>query len=122
MRQSFRRALLALPLVLLPVAPIVACRRGAASEAPVPQVPATLRVENRGFADMVIYLVSSAGTRQRLGIATGSSTSRFQLPLNATAFGNVRFIADPIGGRRAPVSEEIAVHPGDEVVLEIPPA
>jgi hypothetical protein len=32
----------------------------------------------------------------------------------------LRFLADPIGGNRAPVSDEIAVEPGDEVTLTIP--
>jgi hypothetical protein len=87
----------------------------------MPNAPATLRVENRAFADMVVYLVSSSGARQRLGTVTGNSTARFRLPATATSFGNVRFLADPIGSNRTPVSEEIAVRPGDEVVLEIPP-
>ena len=87
----------------------------------MPNAPATLRVENRAFADMVVYVVSSSGARQRLGTVTGNSTARFRLPATATSFGNVRFLADPIGSNRTPVSEEIAVRPGDEVVLEIPP-
>jgi hypothetical protein len=33
----------------------------------------------------------------------------------------LRFIADPIGGARPSVSEEITVAPGDSVVLTIPP-
>jgi hypothetical protein len=33
----------------------------------------------------------------------------------------LRFIADPIGGNRASVSQEITVVPGDTVVLTIPP-
>jgi hypothetical protein len=33
----------------------------------------------------------------------------------------LRFIADPIGGRRASVSQEITVSPGDTVVMTIPP-
>jgi hypothetical protein len=33
----------------------------------------------------------------------------------------LRFFADPIGGNRTPVSEEITVQEGDEVGLRIPP-
>jgi len=33
----------------------------------------------------------------------------------------LRFVADPIGGNRASVSQEITVAPGDTVVLMIPP-
>lgn len=121
MRLSFRRALPALAIVLLVASPVAGCRRGGAGEMPSPLIATTLLVENRGFSDMVIYLVTSSGSRQRLGIATGASSTRFPLPASAAAFGNVRFLADPIGGRRTPVSEEISVRAGDEVVLTIPP-
>jgi hypothetical protein len=116
-----RRVVPTLALALAAIMPVTACARGKTGEAPMPEVPATLRVENRAFSDMVIYLITSSGSRQRLGTVTGNSTGRFNLPVSATAFGNVRFLADPIGSRRTPVSEEIPVHPGDEVVLEIPP-
>lgn len=116
-----RRVVPTLALALAAAAPVTACARGKVPEAPSPETAATLRVENRSFADMVIYLVSSGGMRQRLGMVTGNSTARFTLPGTATSFGNVRFLADPIGSRRTPISEEIAVHGGDEVVLEIPP-
>jgi predicted dinucleotide-binding enzyme len=80
-----------------------------------------LQVENRGFADMVIYAVSGA-QRIRLGIANGNSTQAFTIP-NGLLRGSaaLRFLADPIGGSRAPISEEMAVQPGDIVTLTIPP-
>jgi hypothetical protein len=86
---------------------------------PVP--PTILRVENQAFLDMTIYLVRSS-QRIRLGIATGNATTRFTIPQNMI-FGAtpLRFFADPIGGSRTPVSEEITVSPGDEVTLTIPP-
>jgi hypothetical protein len=122
MHRSFRRALPALAIALLAGTPVLAgCNMGRPAESPSPVTAATLRVENQGFADMNIYLLLSGGSRQRLGTATGNSVSHFNLPRTAVAFGTVRFIADPIGGRRAPVSEEISVHAGDEVVLTIPP-
>lgn len=122
MRSIARRVLPTLLVALVVTIPVAACSRArAGDQAPMPDVAATLRVENRAFADMVIYLVSDAGARQRLGMVTGNSTARFTLPSSAASFGNVRFLADPIGSRRAPISEEIAIHPGDEVVLEIPP-
>jgi hypothetical protein len=34
---------------------------------------------------------------------------------------SLRFLADPIGSNRTPISEEITVEVGDEVVLRIPP-
>jgi hypothetical protein len=118
-----RRILPTLLLAAVATAPVAACSRApkAGEEAPAPNAPATLRVQNRAFADMVIYLVSESGARQRLGMVTGNSTGRFTLPSTATSFGNVRFLADPIGSNRAPISEQINVRPGDEVVLEIPP-
>jgi hypothetical protein len=85
-------------------------------------VPATmLKVENQAFLDMTIYVYRSS-QRVRLGIANGNSTSKFVIPSNLI-FGStpLRFQADPIGRNRAPVSQEITVTPGDEVVLTIPP-
>ncbi len=80
-----------------------------------------LRVENRGFNDMVIYAVSGA-QRVRLGMANGNSTRSFTIPRYLIrGAGPLRFLADPIGGNRTPVSDEMTVHPGDIVTLTIPP-
>ena len=88
---------------------------------PSSESPAILEVENRGFADMVIYAVSGS-QRIRLGLATGNSTKSFPLPSSLLrGAGPLRFLADPIGGTRAPVSEEMVVQPGDVVTLTIPP-
>jgi hypothetical protein len=86
---------------------------------PVP--PTRLRVENQAFLDMTIYVYRSS-QRIRLGTATGNSVTRLTIPANLI-FGAtpLRFQADPIGGNRAPISSEITVAPGDEVVLTIPP-
>lgn len=102
--------------------PTTACYRPAkGGGAPEAQQPTTLRVRNQNFLDMNIYVVRG-GVRSRLGTATGNSTATFRIP---TAFVQVltvlRFQADPIGGRGAPVSEEVTVSPGDEVTLLIPP-
>ena len=85
-------------------------------------VPATLlKVQNQAFLDMTIYVYRSS-QRVRLGVANGNSTSKFVIPANLI-FGAtpLRFQADPIGRNRQPVSQEINVTPGDEVVLTIPP-
>jgi hypothetical protein len=80
-----------------------------------------LRVENRGFTDMIVYAVSGA-QRVRLGMATGNSTRSFTIPRYLLrGAGPLRFLADPIGGNRTPVSDEMTVHPGDIVTLTIPP-
>ena len=90
-------------------------------EAAEPVPPTMLKVENQAFLDMTIYVYRSS-QRVRLGIANGNSTARFVIPSNLI-FGStpLRFQADPIGRNRAPVSQEITVTPGDEVVLTIPP-
>jgi hypothetical protein len=80
-----------------------------------------VQVENQGFTDMVIYAVSG-GQRVRLGLATGNSTKSFTIPRYLlSGAGPIRFLADPIGGSRTPVSEEMSVRAGDVVTLTIPP-
>ena len=80
-----------------------------------------LQVENRGFADMVVYAISG-GQRVRLGLANGNSTKSFTIPRTLIrGAGTLRFLADPIGGSRSPISEELVVQPGDIVTLTIPP-
>ncbi len=63
--------------------------------------PATLEVENRAFLDMTMYVLDGA-QRRRLGVATGNGTSHFTIPDYLIRGGSVplRFLADPIGGRR----------------------
>jgi hypothetical protein len=89
--------------------------------APIPQPRTTVLVENQGFADMTIYAIRS-GQRVRLGQASGNSTTTFTIPANLI-FGAtpLRFLADPIGGRGTPISDEITVQPGDQVRLVLPP-
>jgi hypothetical protein len=100
-----------------------ACSRNKVSDEPSEPVgPTRLRVENQAFLDMTIYVYRSS-QRIRLGTATGNSVTRLTIPANLI-FGAtpLRFQADPIGGSRAPISSEITVAPGDEVVLTIPPS
>jgi hypothetical protein len=82
----------------------------------------TLEVTNQWFSDMTIYVIHS-GQRLRLGLATGNATTGFVIPraiVNGSAI-QLRFLADPVGGTHAPVSDEITVSPGDAVQLTIPP-
>lgn len=82
--------------------------------------PTVLQVENQGFPDMTVYAVRS-GQRVRLGIATGLSKSKFTIPSSLlSGVTPLRFVADPIGGNRASVSQEITVSPGDTVMMTIP--
>ena len=81
----------------------------------------TIDVQNQGFNDMTIYAIAG-GARTRLGIANGNRTTTLTIPaylVTTTTF--FRFVADPIGGNRTPVTEEIDVSPGDQLVMIINP-
>jgi hypothetical protein len=107
------------PVVALAI--LLACGGRSPGSGASPESAAMLQVENRSFADMVIYAVSGA-QRVRLGLATGNSTKSFTVPSSLIrGAGPLRFLADPIGGSRAPISEEMMVQPGDIVTLTIPP-
>lgn len=83
--------------------------------------PTVVQVDNQGFIDMDVFTLRSS-QRIRLGTAPGASKSNFTIPPSlVSGLTPLRFIADPIGGRRASVSQEITVAPGDTVVLTIPP-
>ena len=78
-------------------------------------------VDNQSVLDHTIYVIRGR-QRIRVGQASGLSRTRLRLP-NGVMSGitTLRFFADPIGGNRTPVSEEITVQEGDEVGLRIPP-
>lgn len=118
-RRSVRRGLMMLAMSSLA---FTACSLNKKDdEAVVPQEPTRLKVENQAFLDMTIYVYRSS-QRIRLGVANGNSTTRMTIPANVI-FGStpLRFQADPIGGNRQPVTQEISVSAGDEVTLIIPP-
>ena len=96
--------------------------KSSGAKAPAPERPeAFLRVENRSMLDMTVYVVRSA-ERRRLGLVNALSTQTFRIPsVLISGAGVLRFLADPIGGRRTPVSQEIMVRSGDVVQLVIPP-
>ena len=91
-------------------------------EAAEPVPPTYVKVENRAYLDMTIYVYRSS-QRIRLGVANGNNTTKLLIPSNLI-FGStpLRFQADPIGANRQPTSQEISVSPGDEVLLIIPPS
>ena len=80
-----------------------------------PVAPTWLVVHNQAFLDVNVFVYRSS-QRVRLGTVSGSSTARLLIPANLL-FGStpLRFQADPIGGQRKPVSQEISVSAGDEV-------
>lgn len=81
----------------------------------------TVVVDNQSVVDMTIYVLRG-GQRIRLGMAGGLRKTKFTIP-QGIVFGPtpVRFLADPIGSSRAPISEEITVSQGEEIGLQIPP-
>jgi hypothetical protein len=101
---------------------VVACNGFARGSGTTDQSAQTaLRVDNQSFADVTVYAVRSA-QRVRLGLAPGHANTVFNVPAGLmNGLTQLRFIADPIGGVRPSVSEEITVAPGDSVVLQIPP-
>jgi hypothetical protein len=101
---------------------IAGCHGGKPESPAAPAAGATLTIENQGFTDMTIYALSGTTGRVRLGQVVGNSTQRLPIPGYLIQSGaTVRFIADPIGGSRTPVSDELLVSPGDSVTLTIPP-
>lgn len=83
--------------------------------------PTVVQVDNQGFLDMTVYAARSS-QRVRLGIANGNAKTNFNIPsILMSGLTALHFVADPIGGRRTSVSQEITVAPGDTVVLTIPP-
>ena len=100
---------------------ITACSGFSRGSAPPQGGPTVLQVDNQGFLDMTVYALRSS-QRVRLGSAAGNNKTNLTIPSDLV-FGltPLRFIADPIGGNRASVSQEITVAPGDTVVMTIPP-
>jgi hypothetical protein len=90
-------------------------------EGPPPKTT-MLRVENRNFYDMTIFLVRY-GSRTRLGLAPGNTTSNFEFPSQflESGSGTVRFEASPVGSAGRAFTQELSVQPGDLVSVTIQP-
>ena len=86
-----------------------------------PRERTVLVVDNRGYADMTLYVV--VGTRRtRVGIAGGLKTTELTIPpYTLGSGGSLAFVADPIGGKRQSFSQEIYVREGERITLTIPP-
>ena len=79
-----------------------------------------VRVENRNFLDMKVYVILRNAERIRIGTVTGNSTQTLYIPEGLIiGAGTVQFIADPIGGNQAPISQDITVQPGEVIDLII---
>ena len=108
-------------LVTIVTLALSACNPMARGSGGTRNAPAAVRIDNQSFSDMTVYALRSA-QRVRLGLAPGHASTVFTVPsVLMTGLTPLRFIADPIGGARPSVSEEITVAPGDSVTLTIPP-
>ena len=118
MRNSTVRGVL---LAMATAAGLSACGGNQPDPGVIPDAPTMVRVENQSGDDMTIYVVKS-GQRLRLGTVNVGQTQTFKLakPI-VTGMTTLRFLADPIGGRRNSISEEISLHPGEEIVLRLGP-
>jgi hypothetical protein len=97
------------------------CRSTGRAAPSAQRAEAFVRVENRSMLDMTIYVIRG-GERRRLGLVNALTTQLLPIPsVLVEGSGVLRFLADPIGGSRTPVSEEIVVRNGDVVQLMIPP-
>ena len=97
------------------------CSRGARSGSPEPQARTTVKVDNRNFLDMNVFVLRF-GQRIRLGTVTGLSSQVFTIPPDVVRDSpQLQFELHPIGGRANPRTETIMVQPGDEIELTIPP-
>jgi len=116
---AMKKRIFTLSLLALAAVSCSTLHRGSQNE--TDRGPTVVQVDNQGFLDMTVY-ASRSGQRQRLGIAPGNTKANLQVPqILMSGLTPLRFIADPIGGNRASVSQEITVVPGDTVVLTIPP-
>jgi hypothetical protein len=123
-RRAARWTRLAFATLLTLSAASTACVRNSKPDEDAEPAPTTyLKVENRAFLDMTMYVLRNS-QRVRLGVATGNTTTKLVIPntLLYSGSGTLQFLANPIGGRRSPVSQEISVSAGDEVTLLIPPS
>lgn len=80
-----------------------------------PAAPATLRVENRNWLDVDVFVVQS-GHRTRLGTVTATSAKSFTFPHSLILQqAPVQLLAAPIGAPRSLVTESIVLKSGTRV-------
>jgi hypothetical protein len=110
--RALHRALMSLPLLLA----IVGCwrHRGEASVTS-PYARSTLHIENHHWLDVDIYVVHD-GQRSRLGTVTAATSKDFIFPRSMLGqLGQIRLIADPVGGGGGISTDVIVVRPGTQV-------
>ncbi len=113
------RSLRTLLFVLLPVLLLAGCAgsRGRVSD---PGDRTTVKVENRSWSSVNVFAMRGS-QRIRLGTVPAVSTQVLTIPRSAVAgITSLRFLVDPIGSNQTPISQEISVREGDQVVLYVP--
>ncbi|HEY0019959.1 MAG TPA: hypothetical protein VGC13_26905 [Longimicrobium sp.] len=94
------------------------CGGGGTPSLGKPGPPVSVHVANDHFSDVTVYVVQS-GMRWRLGMVTGLSRQRFTLPRVAHDAGDLRLLADPVGGAYGYLSPAVRVHAGETVDLRL---
>jgi nitrous oxide reductase accessory protein NosL len=93
------------------------------SKRPVPKpLPVQLEIRNHAFADMDVYVVPSPGSSSSIRLATVSGFAKASLTIRTSQLqpGNVLQIElHAIGSRSVWYSPQLAVSPGEHVMLEI---
>jgi hypothetical protein len=80
-----------------------------------PNAPIAVEVDNHGWADAAIYLVSGGLTR-RVGLVTGSSSQSFTVPASFIGtMGEIQLRAHPIGTTGSMTTDLMTVQPGQVV-------
>jgi hypothetical protein len=84
------------------------------------EVETTIRVENRHWSDVTIYMFRRSA-RARIGIVTSNSTRTFQVPIGMGAGKalDVTLLADAIGSEEEYRTERLTVLSGQEVLLRL---
>ena len=98
-----------------------ACFHSSRRPAPVPP-PITVQILNHAFADMDVYVVQSPGSSSAMRMATVSGFAKSTVTVRVAQLqpGNVLQIElHAIGSRTVWYSSQLAVSPGEHVMLEI---
>jgi hypothetical protein len=79
----------------------------------------SIRVINRNRIDVIVYVIHQ-GIRNRLGLATASTTTHFNVPLRLLGAGHeYRLLGDPLGLSITISTETLFGQAGDEVTWQL---